>query len=70
MPPARPPWQTPIRIELNYTGTHTGTDFRQVDGTRAGQSDGIKFLQNGQIYIRRDGVTYDVLGRKAALRAE
>ena len=39
---------------------NNATSFERIDG----KNDAIKFFENGQIYILREGVVYDALGRK------
>lgn len=39
---------------------NNATSFERIDG----KNDAIKFFENGQLYILREGVVYDALGRK------
>ena len=39
---------------------NNATSFERIDG----KNDAIKFIENGQLYILREGVVYDALGRK------
>lgn len=50
----------PGRIVLNFGEDHTATTVQSVDQTDKGH----KFLRNNQLYILRDGITYDALGRR------
>ena len=50
----------PGRIVLNFGEDHTATTVQSVDQTDKGR----KFLRNNQLYILREGVLYDALGRK------
>ncbi|MBQ7672755.1 MAG: hypothetical protein IJS49_06735, partial [Paludibacteraceae bacterium] len=46
----------PSRILFNENGA---TGIENVEG----QEKAVKFIENGQIYIRKDGVVYDAMGR-------
>ena len=50
----------PGRIVLNFGEDHTATTVQSVDQTDKGH----KFLRNNQLYILREGVLYDALGRR------
>lgn len=56
------PNAAPLHIELNFDGNNT---------TRLGSETGgiaeraVKFLRNNTLYIRRNGVIYDVTGCRA-----
>ena len=67
----------PPRIVMNLDGEETATDLEDVrgqmaecppDGTggTASAEGGTKVLIDGSIYILRDGITYDALGRKVS----
>jgi hypothetical protein len=51
--------QAPERIVLNFNDENgaTGIENLREDGKA------VKFLENGILYILRDGVVYDTLGR-------
>ena len=51
--------QAPSRIVFHMDGEDTATALRTVE-----QEGVTKFRENGQIYILRSGVIYDVLGRR------
>ena len=51
--------QAPSRIVFQMEGENTATG---IEGTE--QLESKKFRKNGHIYIQRNGVTYDVLGRR------
>ena len=63
--------QAPSRIVMNVNGEPVATDIlhgSQGDiriPTPSGEhrADSYKFIRNGRIYIRRNGVTYDLMGR-------
>ena len=48
-----------LRVILNLNGENVATSVQHV--THDEQV--VKFQENGQIYILREGVVYDVLGR-------
>ena len=39
---------------------NTATDIESVDAVE----EGLKFIQNGQLFIKKNGVVYDMLGHK------
>ncbi len=45
-------------VEIPFAPT-TATDIQSLDQT----DDIVKFFQNGQLFIKKDGIIYDVLGR-------
>ena len=45
-----------IRIDL---GDNTATSIDTIEAVE----EGVKFIQNGQLYIKRNGVVYDAMGR-------
>lgn len=47
----------PERIVLNYNGENNATDLENI-----GEDAVEKFIRDGQIYIRRNGITYNALG--------
>ena len=49
-----------LRIVLNLDGEDNATDLSTINC----QLSTVKFLENGHLYILRDGITYDALGRK------
>ncbi|MBO7546646.1 MAG: hypothetical protein J6T19_08090, partial [Paludibacteraceae bacterium] len=51
----------PLRIVMNLDADHTATALENAlpEGQR-----GLKLFRDGRIYILRDGITYDILGRK------
>lgn len=51
--------QAPSRIVFQMEGENTATG---IEGTE--QLESKKFRKNGHLYIQRNGVTYDVLGRR------
>ena len=66
-------WQcAPMRIVMNIDGESVTTDINIVysvpESVKApNEEENVKFFRNGQLYIRRAGITYDVLGRKTNL---
>ena len=50
----------PTRIVFNIDYNDTPTNMPNVEPDERP----VKFIQNGQMYIRRDGMVYDVLGRR------
>ena len=52
--------QAPSRIILNTDEENNATDFGNVE--HEDRTD--KFLRAGQLFIRKDGMVYDVLGRR------
>ena len=62
----------PQRIVMNIDGESVTTDINIVylvpESVKApNEEENVKFFRNGQLYIRRAGITYDVLGRKTNL---
>ena len=51
--------QAPSRIVFQMEGENTATG---IEGTE--QLESKKFRKDGQIYVLRNGVMYDVLGRR------
>lgn len=45
-------------VEISLEG-NTATSMDELNG----ENDAVKFIENGQVYIRRNGVTYDAMGR-------
>ena len=63
--------QAPSRVVLNVNGEAVATDIAVMHESgpsfpQAKEADdrGVKFITNGQLYIRRGGIIYDSLGRK------
>ena len=58
----------PQRIVMNIDGESVTTDINIVylvpESVKApNEEENVKFFRNGQLYIRRAGITYDVFGR-------
>ena len=51
-----------LRIVLNLDGENTATDMNS-SFTDSSVTNCVKFFQNGRLFIRRNGTTYDALGR-------
>ena len=55
----------PSRIILNTDDESLTTDLSSQKSPYKGDIEGlVKFFQDGQLYIRRDGIVYDALGRR------
>ena len=55
----------PQRIVLNFDGDATDLSSpKSPFPSGEGWGEAVKFLRNGQLYIRKDGILYDALGRK------
>ena len=46
-------------IFCNMTCCFNATNIQAIDSN----NDVVKYIQNGQLFIKRDGVVYDALGR-------
>ena len=61
-------WQAPplMRIVMNIDGESIATDLQESSKSSNSlkSSSSSKFFQNGQLYILKNGITYDALGRK------
>jgi len=49
----------PSRIVLNFGEEQTATDMQAVEQTPTA----VKFIQDGSLYILRDGILYDAMGK-------
>ncbi len=54
-------------MRIVRTKPHTIPDVRESVETPVIIRDGTKFLHNGQVYIQREGRTYDVMGQEVGL---